>query len=95
MPGRNLKDVNGLNRGTMTEQEITELAAILIYEHGHAALSVAQCRRNQHARDPRSAAYRLWTWIAEVTAKRLRARRRKGPARTDRRRMRQAVAGHR
>jgi hypothetical protein len=59
--------------GKMTEQEITELAAILVKEHGHAALDVARRRRDQHAHEPRSEAYRLWARIADATARMLRA----------------------
>jgi hypothetical protein len=61
----------------MSEQEITELAAILVNEHGFAALDVAERRRRQHARNPRSDAYRLWTRIAEATLRLLRAKRRR------------------
>jgi len=50
----------------MTRQEISELAAILVNEHGHAARDVAEQRRKQHA--PSSYAYRLWTEIADATA---------------------------
>ena len=58
----------------MTDQEIIELAAILVNEHGHAALDVAERRRSQHP--TRSDSYRLWTRIAEATARLLRTRRR-------------------
>ena len=54
----------------MTEQEIIELAAILVNEHGHAARDVAERRQSQHA--PHSYSYRLWTRIAEATARLLR-----------------------
>lgn len=60
----------------MSEREIIELAAILVNEHGHAALDVAERRRDQHARDRRSAAYRLWSQIAAATARMLRVRQR-------------------
>jgi hypothetical protein len=60
----------------MTEPEITELAAILVNEHGHAALNVAERRRDQHAHVPGSASFRLWCEIAEATARLLRARQR-------------------
>jgi hypothetical protein len=56
----------------MTQQEIIELAAILVNEHGHAAHDIAERRRNQHA--PTSYSYRLWTKIAEATARLLRTR---------------------
>ena len=65
-----------LNMSEMSEREIIELAAILVNEHGNAALDVAERRRDQHARDRRSAAYRLWTQIAAATARLLRVRRR-------------------
>ena len=51
----------------MTRQEIRELAAILVQEHGYAALRVAEERRNAFAHEPDSDAYRLWSDIlAEV-----------------------------
>jgi hypothetical protein len=62
--------------GEMSEREIIELAAILVNEHGHAALDVAERRRDQHARDRGSAAYRLWTRIAAATGRLLRMRQR-------------------
>src|SRR5258706_347819 len=40
-----------LNMSEMTQQEIIELAAILVNEHGHAARDVAERRRNQHVRN--------------------------------------------
>lgn len=58
----------------MTDQEITELAAILINDHGYAALDVARRRRDQHARDSGSDAYRLWARITDATARILRTR---------------------
>lgn len=58
----------------MSEQEIIELAAILVNEHGHSALAVAAERRDQHAHEPHSEAYRLWSKIAEATARLLRAK---------------------
>ena len=58
----------------MTEQEIVELAAILINEHGEAALEIAERRRDQYARERHSDAFRLWTQIAEATAALLRER---------------------
>jgi hypothetical protein len=60
----------------MSEREIIELAAILVNEHGHAALDVAERRREQHARNRRSAAYRLWSKIAAATARMLRMKQR-------------------
>jgi hypothetical protein len=60
----------------MTAQEIEELAAILVNEHGHAALNVAERRRGQHADKPRTDAFRLWTRIAAAVARRLGARQR-------------------
>jgi hypothetical protein len=66
--------VHRLNLSEMTQQEIVELAAILVNEHGHAARDVAERRRNQHA--PTSYSYRLWTKIAEATARLLRTRQR-------------------
>lgn len=65
-----------LNLCKMTEQEIVELAAILVNEHGHAALAVAERRRDQHAHEPHSDAYRLWSRIAVATARLLRVRQR-------------------
>jgi len=59
----------------MTQQEIIELAAILVNEHGYAARDVAERRRNQHVRT--SYSYRLWTKIAEATARLLRTRQRR------------------
>jgi hypothetical protein len=56
----------------MTEQEIIELAAILVNEHGHSAVDVAERRRAQHA--PHSYSCRLWSRIADATARLLRAR---------------------
>ena len=46
----------------MTDQEIIELAAILVNEHGHAALRAAKIRLAEHG--PRSDGHRLWTRIA-------------------------------
>ena len=60
----------------MSEREIIELAAILVNEHGHAALDVAERRRDQHARNRGSAAYRLWSKIAAATARMLRMKQR-------------------
>jgi hypothetical protein len=71
---RNLTGAIRLNLVKMTEQEISELAAILVNEHGHAALDFAQRRKHQYAREPLSDAFLLWSQIAEVTARLLRAR---------------------
>jgi hypothetical protein len=50
----------------MTDQEILELAAILVAEHGHTALRAAEIRLQEH--EPGSDGHRLWTRIAaEVT----------------------------
>lgn len=57
----------------MTKQEIAELAAILVNEHGQAALEVAEQRRDLHAREPRSDAFQLWSRIVEATGRLLRA----------------------
>ncbi|MBV8492884.1 MAG: hypothetical protein JO162_05345 [Alphaproteobacteria bacterium] len=46
----------------MTDQEVNELAAILVHEHGNAALDVAEDRRSIH--EPGSDAYQVWTRIA-------------------------------
>jgi len=59
----------------MTEQEVSELAAFLVDEHGNAALEIAQGRRDQYARERQSDAYRLWARITAATARLLRARR--------------------
>jgi hypothetical protein len=53
----------------MTDQEIIELAAILVNDHGQTALQVAERRRDQHASKPNSDAYQLWTRIAQATAR--------------------------
>jgi len=53
--------------GNMTEQEVRELAAILINEHGHAAIKIAQRRRDQHKHERDSDAFRLWGRITEAT----------------------------
>jgi hypothetical protein len=50
---------------SMTDQEIAELAAILVNEHGHTALRAAEARLAEHA--PGSDGQELWTRItAEV-----------------------------
>ena len=46
----------------MTDQEVEELAAILVHEHGNAALEVAEDRRSVH--EAGSDAYQVWTRIA-------------------------------
>ena len=51
----------------MTDQEIEELAAILVQEHGDAALKVAENRRSLHAHG--SDGFRLWTQIAEAVGR--------------------------
>jgi hypothetical protein len=58
----------------MTEQEISELAAILVNEHGHGALDIAQRRKAQYAHEPRGAAFLLWSQIAEAAARLWRTR---------------------
>ena len=55
----------------MTDEEIIELAAILVNEHGHGALRVANYRRDHFAYEPHSDAFRLWSRIAEATARQL------------------------
>ena len=51
----------------MTDQEVEELAAILVQEHGPAALNVAENRRSLHARG--SDSFELWTRIAEAVGR--------------------------
>jgi hypothetical protein len=51
----------------MTDQEVEELAAILVQEHGNAALNVAENRRSLHARG--SDSFELWTRIAEAVGR--------------------------
>jgi hypothetical protein len=51
----------------MTDHEVDELAAILVQEHGTAALNVAETRRSLHARA--SDSFQLWTRIAEAVAR--------------------------
>jgi hypothetical protein len=55
----------------MTEQEITELAAILVAENDGAALKIAKGRRDEHQRG--SACYRLWNAIAGAVSRLFRA----------------------
>jgi hypothetical protein len=56
----------------MTDQEVDELAAILVHEHGNAALEVAENRRSLH--ESGSDGFRLWTRIAAAVAQLLRIR---------------------
>jgi hypothetical protein len=56
----------------MTDQEVKELAAILVHEHGNAALEVAEDRRSLH--DSGSDGFRLWTRIAVAVTRLLRIR---------------------
>jgi hypothetical protein len=56
----------------MTDQEVKELAAILVHEHGNAALEVAEDRRSLH--DSESDGFRLWTRIAMAVTRLLRIR---------------------
>ena len=65
-----------LNLSKMTEQETVELAAILVNEHGHAALDVAERRRAQFADKPDSDGFRLWSDIAEAVIRVLRVKER-------------------
>ena len=51
----------------MTEQEIVELAAILVNEHGHAAVQAAELRLREHA--PGSDGHHLWSRIAAEVAR--------------------------
>ena len=51
----------------MTDQEVEELAAILVQEHGNAALNVAENRRSLHAQG--SDSFELWTRIAEAVGR--------------------------
>lgn len=55
----------------MTDQEVDELAAILVHEHGTAALGVAEDRRSVH--EDGSDGYRVWTRIARAVNRLLRA----------------------
>lgn len=58
----------------MTQQEIVELAAILVQEHGRRAIQMAEARKAQHAHEPHSDAYRLWSRIAIAVTRRLATR---------------------
>ncbi|HEX6442011.1 MAG TPA: hypothetical protein VF007_07485 [Stellaceae bacterium] len=51
----------------MTEQEIVELAAILVNEHGHAAVRAADIRLREHP--PGSDGHQLWSRIAAEVAR--------------------------
>ena len=65
-----------INLSEMTDKQISELAAILVNDYGHAALQVAARRRDQHANKPHSESYRLWARIAEATERLLQVVRR-------------------
>ena len=65
-----------INLSDMTEKQIIELAAILVTEYGHAALQVAERRRDQYAHKPHSDSYRVWARIAEATVRLLQVARR-------------------
>ena len=56
----------------MTDQEVDELAAILVHEHGKAALEVAEDRRSLH--ESGSDGFGLWSRIAAAVARLLRIR---------------------
>jgi hypothetical protein len=51
----------------MTDQEVEELAVILVLEHGDTALNVAENRRSLHA--PGSDSFELWTRITEAVGR--------------------------
>ena len=51
----------------MTDQEIVELAAILVNEHGHAAVRAAEFRLAGHQAG--SDGHRLWASIAAEVAR--------------------------
>ena len=51
----------------MTEQEIVELAAILVNEHGHAAMRAADIRLREHPAG--SDGHRLWSRIGAEVAR--------------------------
>ena len=67
MRGEELSPGRRLNIFRMTDQEIVELAAILVSEHGHTAVQVAEARLREHG--PGSDAHRLWTKIAAEVAR--------------------------
>ena len=54
----------------MTDQEVDELAAILVHEHGSAAREVAEDRRSRHENG--TDGYRVWTRIADAVMRVLR-----------------------
>jgi len=54
----------------MTDQEVDELAAILVLEHGNAAREVAEERRSLH--ESGSDGFHLWTRIAGAVSRLLR-----------------------
>jgi len=56
----------------MTDREVDELAAILVHEHGNAAIAVAEDRRSLHQSE--SDGFRLWTRIAVAVTRLLRLR---------------------
>jgi hypothetical protein len=56
----------------MTDQEVDELAAILVHEHGKAALEVAEDRQSVHERG--SPGFRLWARITGAVTRLLRVR---------------------
>jgi hypothetical protein len=56
----------------MTDQEVDELAAILVLEHGKAARDVAEERKSLH--ESGSDGFRLWTRIAAAVARPLQVR---------------------
>jgi hypothetical protein len=56
----------------MTDQEVDELAAILVHEHGNAAREVAEERRALH--ESGSDGFHLWTRIAGAVSRLLRLR---------------------
>lgn len=58
----------------MTDKQIRELAAILVNEYGHAAVQVAEKRRDQHRDKPHSDSYRVWARIADATVRLLQVR---------------------
>jgi hypothetical protein len=66
---RNFAARRGLTLVKMTEQEIEELAAILLNEHGYAALWIAEARRDQHRHKPRCDAFRLWDAITAAVVR--------------------------
>jgi len=61
----------------MNKPQARELAAILVSQYGRSALAFARQRRSQHAREPRSEAFRVWNSITLETARLLRSRARR------------------